>query len=66
MLHRFRPSFWPTVISAPCFLILLTLGTWQVQRLYEKQEIIAERTERATQTPGSLPHKGRGSAKLEF
>ena len=57
MLQRFRPTFWPTVISVPCFLILLTLGTWQVQRLHWKQDIIAERTARATRPPVAFPAK---------
>jgi surfeit locus 1 family protein len=38
----FRPQFWPTVMSVPALLLLLGLGTWQVQRLGWKERLIAE------------------------
>ena len=39
----FRPRLWPTLIAAPVLLVLLGLGTWQVQRLQWKEALIAER-----------------------
>ena len=39
----FRPRLWPTVFTIPAVLILLSLGTWQVQRLYWKEGLIAQR-----------------------
>jgi len=51
----FTPAFWPTVISIPCFLVALALGTWQVQRLHWKEGLIAERTAQLTATPVPLP-----------
>ena len=52
---KFRFTFWPTVVSVPAFIILLGLGTWQVQRLHWKENLIAERTARTTAAPIALP-----------
>lgn len=43
---RFRPTFWATVVFVPVFLLLIGLGTWQVQRLEWKTNLIETRTER--------------------
>lgn len=40
---RFRPTLWPTVFTVPVLLILLGLGTWQLDRLQWKEALIAER-----------------------
>ncbi|HTO82060.1 MAG TPA: SURF1 family protein [Methylomirabilota bacterium] len=56
---KFRPTFWPTVISIPAFVVLLGLGTWQVQRLHWKEQLIAERTARTTAAPIALPAAGQ-------
>ena len=39
----FRPTFWPTVITAGAVLLAVGLGTWQVQRLFWKEGLIAAR-----------------------
>ena len=54
----FRPTLWPTVFTIPALIVLLGLGTWQVQRLYEKEAQIAERTARTTAPPIALPAAG--------
>jgi surfeit locus 1 family protein len=54
----FRPTFWPTLITVPALLVLLGLGTWQVERLHWKNGLIAERTARTTAAPISLPAAG--------
>jgi len=54
----FRPTLWPTVFTIPALIVLLGLGTWQVQRLYEKEAQIAERTARTTAPPIGLPAAG--------
>jgi surfeit locus 1 family protein len=42
-MKGFRPRLWPTLFTIPAVLVMLGLGTWQVQRLFWKQELIAER-----------------------
>jgi len=51
----FTPALWPTVISIPCLLVALALGTWQVQRLGWKQGLIDERTAQLSAAPAPLP-----------
>lgn len=74
-MRGFRPRLWPTLITIPAVLVMLGLGTWQVQRLFWKQELIAERQAgiAAPVTPwaeaeGRLPelHWHRVSAEGEF
>ncbi len=38
-----RPRLWPTLFTVPAVLAMLSLGTWQVQRLAWKEGRIAER-----------------------
>ena len=45
----FRPTFWATVVAVPALVMLLGLGTWQVQRLDWKNGLIETRTERIAQ-----------------
>jgi len=54
----FRPTFWPTLITVPTLIVLLGLGTWQVERLQWKEGLIAERTARTTAPPIVLPAAG--------
>jgi surfeit locus 1 family protein len=54
----FRPALWPTVFTIPALIVLFGLGTWQVQRLHWKEELIAERTARTTAAPIALPAAG--------
>ena len=49
--RRFRPSLWATLFTVPAVLAMLGLGTWQVERLHWKQELI----ERVQQRVGSAP-----------
>jgi surfeit locus 1 family protein len=67
----FRPTLWPTLFTIPALVVLLGLGTWQVQRLFEKEAIIAERESRITAAPVELPAPGATIApdtlaQLEF
>ncbi len=55
---NFRPTLWPTAFTIPALIVLLGLGTWQVQRLYEKRAQIVERTARTTAVPIALPAAG--------
>lgn len=43
----FRPLFWPTFFTIPALAILILLGSWQVQRLTWKTELINQFKERS-------------------
>lgn len=45
-LFGLRPLLWPTLITVPAVLVTFGLGVWQVQRLFWKQNLIAERQAR--------------------
>ncbi|MFM9843421.1 MAG: SURF1 family protein [Dongiaceae bacterium] len=66
----FRPTFWPTLFTVPALILLLGLGSWQVQRLFEKAAVIAERESRIAAAPVELPAPGAAAiealAPLEF
>jgi surfeit locus 1 family protein len=38
--RRFRPRLWPTLCTAAALAVLVGMGTWQLQRLAWKQELI--------------------------
>src|SRR5215510_13339524 len=45
---RFRPLLGMTFWAVPALLILIGLGVWQIQRLYEKETLLASIAERMT------------------
>lgn len=51
---RFRPTFWPTVFTIPALLVLIGLGTWQLDRLQWKTALIAEIEGRIDAPPAPL------------
>lgn len=53
--RRFRPSLWPTLIAIPVLAVLVGLGTWQVQRLAWKTELIERIEARTEAAPVPLP-----------
>jgi surfeit locus 1 family protein len=52
---RFRPGLSPTLAALAGLLVLLGLGTWQVERLYWKERLIAERRAGLAASPEPLP-----------
>jgi surfeit locus 1 family protein len=62
----FRPTFWPTVFTVPAILVMIGLSIWQVQRLQWKEGLIAERVERTTAAPITLPVAGTDLTPFEF
>ncbi len=48
---RFRPTFWATSLALPALIILIGLGTWQVQRLEWKNDLIDTRAARILKPP---------------
>lgn len=60
-----RRLLWPTLFTVPALAVLLGLGTWQVQRLHEKETLIAEREARLAAPPLDVAAIGRMTAALE-
>jgi surfeit locus 1 family protein len=61
-----RSLLWPTIWSALGLLLLLGLGTWQVQRLHWKEGLIAERNGALAAAPVPLPKTLDAARALEF
>ncbi|MCD6034339.1 MAG: hypothetical protein K0R63_80 [Rickettsiales bacterium] len=51
---RFQPKLIPTLFTIPAFLVLLTLGTWQVQRLLWKEQLVADITTKSAEPSEQL------------
>ena len=62
----FRPTLWPTLFTVPALILLLGLGTWQVERLHWKEGLIATRTQRSSGPPIALPADNADPADYEF
>jgi surfeit locus 1 family protein len=62
----FHPRLWPTAFTLPVFLLLLGLGTWQVQRLAWKEGLIAERQAATSAAPVPLPNSLGQARGMEF
>lgn len=58
-MRNFQPSFWPTVVSVPAFLIMIGLGVWQLQRMEWKNDLITRLQTRMTMAP--LDARGVGA-----
>ncbi len=52
---RFHPTRWATAIALPALVVLLGLGTWQLQRLAWKTDLIAYREAQLAAPPITLP-----------
>ncbi len=50
----FRPTLRAMIVVVPALIFLLGLGTWQVQRLSWKNDLIQTRTERIAAVPMSM------------
>ncbi|MGQ3071245.1 MAG: SURF1 family protein [Ferrovibrionaceae bacterium] len=50
-----RPRLWPTLFTIPSLIILFCLGSWQVNRLMWKRDVIATIEARVHQPPAPLP-----------
>lgn len=51
----FRPKLIPTLFTIPALITLVALGSWQVQRLAWKQDLIDRLQERGALAPTALP-----------
>ena len=62
----FRPLFWPTLFTAPAVLLLLALGFWQVERLFWKQDLIAQRQAAMAAAPVAAPRSWEEARGMEL
>jgi surfeit locus 1 family protein len=62
----FRPLFWPTLFTAPVVLLCLALGSWQIQRLFWKQDLIAQREAAVSAPAAAAPRDLDEAAGMEF
>jgi len=62
----FRPQFWPTVVALPIVLLCLGLGSWQIQRLFWKEGLIAARAAAVAAAPVSPPQNLEEARGMEF
>jgi surfeit locus 1 family protein len=53
-LH-FRPGLWPSLSALAALLVLVALGTWQVERLHWKEGLIARRSAQLAAPSEALP-----------
>jgi surfeit locus 1 family protein len=61
-----RPLFWPTVFTAAGVLLLLALGSWQIQRLHWKEGLIAAREKAVSAAPVPAPREAAAARRLEY
>lgn len=62
----FRPTLWPTLITIPALIVLVLLGTWQVQRLHWKTDLIDKLNNRSTATAVAPPSDGDDLEPFQF
>src|ERR1700751_754976 len=65
-MTRFRPQFWPTLFAAPVLALLLVLGCWQIERLFWKKELIAQRQAVLAAAPVPAPRSLAETRGMEF
>jgi surfeit locus 1 family protein len=63
---RFQPTLWPTLFTVPAIIVMIGLSIWQVQRLYWKEALIADREARVAAEPVALPPAGTNASALEY
>ena len=62
----FRPRLWPTLFTAPVLLLCLALGSWQIQRLHWKQNLIEQREAAVAAASVPAPRKLDEAKGMEF
>lgn len=63
---QFRPRLWPSLAALVAFAVLLSLGTWQIERLQWKEDLIAQRSAQLAAPPEVLPAQSPNWAALDF
>jgi surfeit locus 1 family protein len=62
----FRPQFWPTVFTVPVLLLCLALGSWQIQRLFWKLDLMKRREAAVAAAPVPVPATLDAARRFEF
>jgi surfeit locus 1 family protein len=62
----FHPRLWPTAATAAGLAVLLALGTWQLQRLGWKRDLIARAQAQLAEPAVLLPPPGGDLSGLDF
>jgi surfeit locus 1 family protein len=65
-MTRFRPLFWPTMFTALMLFVLIALGAWQIERLFWKENLIAERQQAVAAAPVPVPRSFEEARGMEF
>ena len=63
---KFRPFLWLTIVTLPAFLVLISLGSWQLQRLQWKNDIISNFEARSAAEAIAIPEANAELDGLEF
>ena len=63
---KFRPFFWLTIVTLPALLMLIGLGSWQLQRLQWKNDLISSFEARSTADAITIPAANAELDDLEF
>lgn len=63
---KLKPLFWLTVVTLPALVTLLWLGTWQLQRLEWKNNLISSFEARSAAPAIELPAASDVTAEMEF
>lgn len=66
MTQTERSSLWPPLITVVGVLLLLALGTWQMQRLFEKNALIQRIEAQMASPPVPLPRSAIDPATWEY
>jgi surfeit locus 1 family protein len=64
-LH-FRPRLWPSLATLGALIVLVGLGTWQVERLRWKEDLVAARSAQLAAPPVALPAQSEDWPGWEF
>ena len=63
---KFRPFLWLTIVAFPALLVLVGLGSWQLQRLQWKNDLITSFESRAEAPAIAVPATYAGFDQVEF
>ena len=61
-----RPTLLPTLVTVPMLIVLIGLGTWQLQRLQWKQDLIDRLQSRSTAAAVPLPTGPLDRDRIEY